>query len=148
MARADAGRAPRGGNAWLQGLACGALLAFAPSFALLLTVLLAPACVGVLLDRRPGRPIARAVLLAGAAFSLAPAWRLFEGGRNVAAATDLLLDPAILAPAWVAGACGWALCETLPVLLRVAADVRATSRIAALQAEARALREAWDLERG
>jgi hypothetical protein len=73
---------------------------------------------------------------------------LFEGGRNVAAATDLLLDPAILAPAWVAGACGWALCETLPVLLRVAADVRATSRIAALQAEARALREAWDLERG
>jgi hypothetical protein len=148
MARAGAGRATRGGHAWLQGLGCGALIAFAPGFALLLTVLLAPACSGLLLDRRPGRPIARAVLLAGAAFTLAPAWHLFQSGENIAAATDLLLEPTVLTPAWLAGACGWALCETLPVLLRVAADVRATARIAALQAEARALREAWDLEKG
>jgi hypothetical protein len=156
MARADAShatrsassRATRGGHPWLQGLACGALLAFAPGFALLLAALLAPAFVGLLLDRRPGRPIARAILLAGAAFSLAPAWHLFQGGQNVAAAMDLLVDPAILAPAWLAGSCGWAICEILPVLLRVAADVRATTRIAALQAEVRALRETWDLEKG
>jgi hypothetical protein len=138
-ARTGRGGRARGGQSWLQGL---------PAFALLLGVLLVPALVGVLLDRRPGRPVARAVFLAGAAFALAPAWRLFEGGDNLSAALDLLQDPRVLAPAWLAGATGWALCEILPMLLRVASDARAAARTAALQAEIEALREAWDLEGG
>jgi hypothetical protein len=147
MAAAGAGRGQaRGGHSWLQGLACGALLTFAPAFALLLGVLLAPALVGVLLDRRPGRPVARAVFLAGAAFTLAPAWRLFEGGQSLNAAMDLLQELRVLVPAWFAGASGWAMCEILPMLLRVASDTRAASRIAALKTEAKALRDAWDLE--
>jgi hypothetical protein len=147
MARAAAppGARPHAGHPWLQGLACGAMLAFAPSLALLLGVLLAPAMVGMVLDRRAGRPVARAVFFTGAAFTLAPVWHLYQGGANMAAAMDLLSAPAVLAPAWLAGASGWALCEVLPVILRGAADMNATTRIAALKLEAKALSETWDL---
>jgi hypothetical protein len=130
------GARPKGSHAWLQGLACGALLAFAPSFALLLAVLLAPAIAASLLDRRPHHPVARAVALASGAFTLGPVWRLATGGH-----------PLVIGLAWLAGACGWALCVLLPVVLRAASDVRAAARIAALQAEAEALRAAWDLDR-
>jgi hypothetical protein len=147
MARAAGGAAvrPKGSYTWLQGLACGALLAFAPSFALLLTVLLAPAIAALVLERRPQRPVTRAVLLASGAFTLGPVWRLFVGGQSLAAALDLLADPVVIALAWLAGACGWALCVVLPVLLQAASDARAAARIAALKAEAEALRAAWDL---
>jgi hypothetical protein len=145
MARAAAVSRPRGNHAWLQGLACGALVTFAPSFALLFAALLAPTIMGVLLDRRPGRPVARAVFFAGLALSLSPAWRLFQAGPTLAAALDLLAEPAVIAPAWLAGACGWALCELLPVLLRIASDANAGARVTALKAEAKALGEAWDI---
>jgi hypothetical protein len=141
------GARPKGSHAWLQGLACGALLAFAPSFALLLAVLLAPAIAASLLDRRPHHPVARAVALASGAFTLGPVWRLATGGHSLGAALDLLADPLVIGLAWLAGACGWALCVLLPVVLRAASDVRAAARIAALQAEAEALRAAWDLDR-
>jgi len=59
---------------------------------------------------------------------------------------DMLLDPAIVGPAWLAGACGWALCELLPVVLRSLADARAASRIAALQNEEAELKEQWDIK--
>jgi hypothetical protein len=145
VARAAAAGRPRGNHAWLQGLACGALVTFAPSFALLFGALLAPTVMAVLLDRRPGRPVARAVFFAGLAMSLAPAWRLFQTGPTIAAALDLLAEPVVIAPAWLAGACGWALCELLPVLLRIASDANTGARVAALKAEAKALGEAWDI---
>jgi len=82
------------------------------------------------------------------AFTLAPLWHLIEGGGGVAAALDVLADPAVTAPAWLAGASGWALCELLPVLLRGLASMNAQARLAALEAEEKALRAAWDLDEG
>jgi hypothetical protein len=143
---AAAGAARGGSHLWLQGLVCGAVLAFATPVAVLVGVMLMPALAASLLDARPGRPVARAVGLAGAAFTVAPLWHLIQGGGGVPAALDVLADPAVLAPAWLAGACGWALCELLPVLLRGVASLNAHARLAALDAEEKALREAWDLE--
>ena len=151
MARAVAVKAKsrakrgQGSTLWLQGLACGALLAFAPSFAALGAALLAPALLATVADARPGRPVARAVFLASAAFTLMPAWRLFQNGQSLTAALDLLAEPAVIGPAWLAGACGWALCEVLPVLLRAIADARTAAHAHALRAEEKALRAAWDL---
>ncbi len=137
---------PKGGSfSWLQGLVCGAVLAFATPVALLVGVLLAPCAVAAVLDSRPGRPVARTVALAGASLTVGPLWHLITADRSMAAAVDLLADPAITGAAWLAGAFGWAMCEILPVLLRVASDIRAASRLAALQAEETALRETWDL---
>jgi hypothetical protein len=140
------GPARGGSHGWLQGLVCGAVLAFATPVAVLAGVLLMPALVASLFDKRPGRPVARAVALGGAAFTLAPLWHLLQGGGGVAAALDVLADPAVTAPAWLAGASGWALCELLPVLLRGVAAMNAQARLAALEAEEKALRAAWDFE--
>ena len=123
------------------------MLAFAPALALLTCALMAPSAIAFVLDRKPGRPVARAVALCGAAFTAAPLWHLFQAGATIGGALDRLQAPAVTGAAWLAGACGWALCEVLPVLLRVGSDLGHASRVTALETEARALREAWDLER-
>jgi hypothetical protein len=150
-APAKGGKAPKaaagksgGSLMWLQGLVCGAVLAFATPVAVLTSVLLAPALMASVMDVQPGRPVAGA--LAGAAFTVGPLWHLILNGRTMPVALDLLADPAVIGPAWLAGACGWALCELLPVLLRGVADMQAAARTATLKAEEKALREAWDLE--
>jgi hypothetical protein len=38
------------------------------------------------------------------------------------------------------------MCEVLPLVLRVAAERAAVARIAALKAEAKAIRDEWDLQ--
>ena len=144
--RRKAGATKGGSFSWLQGLVCGAVLAFATPVALLAGVLLAPCIVAAVLDSRPGRPVARTVALAGLSLTLAPLWHLVMNGRTMDEAVALVIDPAVTGPAWLAAACGWALCEILPVLLRVAADLRAAARLSMLQAEEKALRETWDFE--
>ena len=48
---------------WLQGLLCGALVALAPSLAMLLASFLGPVIAAALFDREPGKPRARAAFL-------------------------------------------------------------------------------------
>jgi hypothetical protein len=148
MARKAARAGPRQGGSllWLQGLVCGALLAFATPVALLVCVLMAPGAAASVFDTAPQRAMTRAVCLGCLAFTLGPVWRLLLVGRGMTEAVDMLLDPAIVGPAWLAGACGWALCELLPVVLRSLADARAASRIAALQNEEAELKEQWDIK--
>jgi hypothetical protein len=148
MARKVAGGRRRGGSLmWLQGLVCGAVLTFATPIAVLVGVLLAPTVPAAIMDPGPNRAMTRAVFLSGLAFTLGPLWKLIMDGRGMAAAVDLVSDPAVLGAAWLAGACGWALCEVLPVVLRSFAELRAVARMTALQAEAAKLREEWDLDR-
>jgi hypothetical protein len=64
----------------------------------------------------------------------------------MAVALDMLANPSILCPAWLAGACGWAVCECLPLVLRSAANRAAEAKIESLDAEAKKLREEWDLD--
>jgi hypothetical protein len=144
--RAPPGKRARGGGNWFSGLACGALLAFATGVAVLLGVLLAPCAAAAVVEATPGRPITRAMLLCGAAFVLAPVWHLVLAGDTMPATLDLLADPLVLGPAWLAGLTGWALCELLPVALRITSDLRATARITALAAEETALRAEWDID--
>ena len=148
MARKSTPARPRPGGSflWLQGLVCGAVLAFATPVALLVCVLMAPGAAASVFDTAPQRAMTRAVCLGCLAFTLGPVWRLILDGSGMTKAVDLALDPAIIGPAWLAGACGWALCELLPVVLRSLADARAASRIAALQNEEAELKEQWDIK--
>jgi hypothetical protein len=138
-------RAPAGSGMWLQGMICGGVLAFATPCALLGAVLMAPGVISLVVERGPHRPVTRAVSLACLSFTLAPLWHLFMDGQSMMAALEMLANPAVLCPAWLAGAVGWALCELLPMALRITAALRAKARIDALRAEETALRETWDL---
>ena len=131
---------------WLMGMACGAVLAFATPTAILAGVLLAPAILVAVFDGAPGRGTTRVVFVAVAGLAFGPVWHLNASGPTIGSALEMLFEPSVLCPAWLAGACSWAVCEFLPLILLAAANRAATARIASLLEEAKALKAAWDLE--
>jgi hypothetical protein len=144
---ADKPAARRGGSlTWLLGVGCGVAVTFATPSAVLAGVLMAPGVVAAMFDRQANRAVTRVVFISGAGLTFGPLWHLNTGTPSMAAALDLLADPAVLCPAWLAAACGWTMCEALPIVLQMAANRRAAGRIAALREEAAALQAAWDLE--
>jgi hypothetical protein len=130
---------------WLQGLACGALLAFASPTALLLAVMLCPAIACHLADTGAEKGTARAVGAACGAFTLSPLWHLWLAMDRMDAAIAILCTPVTLCLAWGAGAIAWALCQVLPVVIRTTWDAREALRAKTLAAELQTLREEWDL---
>jgi fumarate reductase subunit D len=130
---------------WLQGLACGALLAFASPTALLLAVMLCPAIACTLADTGTDKGMSRAVAAACAAFTLGPLWHLWLALDRMDAAIAILCTPTSVCLAWGAGAIAWALCQVLPVIIRTTWDAREDLRAKSLAAELQTLREEWDL---
>ncbi len=141
--------APTSGQAliWAQGLACGGMVALAPAASLLVALLLAPGLLALALDRGPGRPIARAMLLCGAAPCVAPIMRVWDKGGGEAALA-LVTDPASLCGAWGAAAAGWLALTLLPVGVKLILDARSLSQAARLRAERDRLIRDWGLEEG
>jgi hypothetical protein len=130
---------------WLQGLACGAVVTFAAPTALMLAVLMAPALACQVAELESGRGVTRAVALACAATALRPVWLLWQNGDRMDVAVSELFNPSTLVFGWGAGACAWAMCQVLPVILRSVWDIRAAARSKAIEAELSALKQDWDL---
>ena len=130
---------------WAQGLACGGLVAMAPGVSLLLAVLLAPGILALALDRLQGKPLARAVLIGGAAPCVGPLMRLWAMGGGDSALTGLA-DLEVLCAAWGAGAAGWLCSVSLPLVVRLVLDGMSRSRAARLRAERDELVRAWGLD--
>ena len=135
----------KGSVLWVQGLACGALLTFAAPTALVLAVLLAPALACSLGERGAGGGTARSVALYCGAAALRPLWRLWMQGDRLDAAFLALSDPAVLVLAWGAGACAWAMCQVIPVVVRTLWEARKLARARTIEAELARLQGEWDL---
>ncbi len=145
MARKTAVAKDKGrGIVWMQGLACGTCVAVAPAACGLLAVLLAPAILALLFERTPGRPIARAVLLCGAAACVGPLMTMWQAGPGTGFA--LLSDPGVVGTAWAACAGGWLLSQLLPIGIRGVLEAASLSRAVRLRAERERLAKAWGLE--
>ena len=132
-----------GGLMWLQGLACGAMVALVPGTSLLLGVLLAPGLAALVLDRQPGRPIARSVLLCGGAFCIGPVSALWSAGQSVEAALGIVGDINSIGTAWSAAAAGWFMAELIPLVVRVVLEAAGVARAARLRAARAKLIEEW-----
>lgn len=145
MARV-AGAERRHSFVWLQGLACGAVVTLAPATALLLAVLLGPGGVALMLDRQPGRPTARAVLLFSAAAAVEPVRALWAAGHTAQAAWALLGDLGTIGTAWSAAAAGWLLVELAPVAARVVLEARSRATNARLRATRARLADEWGFD--
>jgi hypothetical protein len=130
---------------WLQGLACGAVVALATPVAVLAALLLAPGFAALLLEREPGRPAARLALLCGAAASAAPAVGVWQAGLGVAGAVTAAADPPVLAASWAAQAAGWLLAQLAPLLVRLALDAHAMANTARLRAERARYESEWGI---
>jgi hypothetical protein len=128
---------------WLQGLLCGALATLATSTALLAAVLLLPAIVAGVLDRQPGKPIARSVGLFGLCGVIGPVRSLWAAGHTIEAATTLAADVDNLMLAWGGAVAGWLLAEIAPVVVRAVLEANALSRTARLTAKRAEYELAW-----
>ncbi len=144
-AKAAQAAAPKSSLMWVQGMVCGALLAFATPTAVMLGVLLAPALACVVGEPAQGRTMARGVALCCGAAAIAPVWHLWHGGNSMGTALELLSSPLCLVLAWGAGACAWALCQVLPVVVRTTWEMRMAARAKAVEVELAACRDEWDL---
>jgi len=131
---------------WLQGLGCGAAVALVPAAALLLGVLLLPGMLSVAYDRQPGRPVARTVLLCGAAAVVAPAMALWNAGATIDASLALLGDLRVTGTAWSAAAVGWILAELAPVVALAVLETVTAARAARLRSERDKLASEWGFE--
>jgi uncharacterized membrane protein YbhN (UPF0104 family) len=143
MARARA-RSLRS-TTWLQGLACGAVVALATPCAVLGGLLLAPGFAALVLDGEPGRPTGRATLLAGGAAAAAPLLGLWQSGANVAGALDAASNPRVLLTCWLVQAGAWLLAGITPLLIRLALDAHAAAQAARLKAERTRYEEDWGI---
>ena len=113
---------------WLAGLACGALIALATPYAVLAGAVLAPGLLLLLIDTAPGRPVARPVLMIGAAMLVRPLMALWAGGHQMATALTLAGDPRSLAAAWAFQGLGWLVIELSPTFIRLGFDATAHAR--------------------
>jgi hypothetical protein len=142
-----AGRGARGPSStvWLQGLACGAVVALATPMAVLGGLLMVPSFGALLLERRSARLAARVALLCGAAAAAAPLATLWQSGLGVAGAVAAASDPAVLAGCWAAQAGGWLLAQLAPLLMRLVLDARAAATAARLRAERARYEAEWGI---
>lgn len=131
---------------WAEGLLCGALVTLLPTVALLLGTLLGPAIVAVVLDKQPGKPIARSVGLCTLAASIDPVRTLWAAGHDLAASLALATDMNVVGSAWSAAAAGWLLAELAPLGVRAALEGLSLSRVAQLRARRAALVEEFELD--
>ena len=132
------------GIVWIQGLACGACAAVAPTASAMLAVLLAPAIVALLLDRQKGKPVGRAVLLCGSVACVGPMTTFWHMGGGVGFA--LLGDPGVYGPAWAACAGGWLATQLMPIGIRGILEAASLSRTARLRGERERLLQDWGLD--
>jgi hypothetical protein len=123
------------------------MVALVPAVALLLGVLLAPGLAALLLDRQPGRPTARTVLLCGAAASVGAVRDLWNLGQNVSESLMLLGDITNIGTAWSAAAGGWLVAELLPVGVRAVLEAASIARAARLRSVRAKLVEDWGSDR-
>ena len=127
------------GLVWIMGLACLGCVAVAPAACGMLAVLLAPAIVALLLDKAPGRPVGRAMVLCGSAACVGPvviAWQTGFGGFT---------DPIVFGPSWAACAAGWLGSQLLPIGVRALIEAASVTRAARLRAEREKLSKAWGI---
>ena len=137
---------PRRSWGWLQGLACGAVVCLATPTAVLLGALLFPGMVALPFDREPGKPVARAMLLCGAAFGSPAMQELWARGHTISLSIELLQAPGTLAWAWAGACAGWLVREGAWLAARMVGELTVAREHAALMAERAKLQLEWSIE--
>jgi hypothetical protein len=132
-----------GWGPWLTALAGGVLLVFAPSSAMLGSMLLLPTALAWIGDKKPSRPTARVVLLFGLTAACAPFDAFWQAGDRPAADLALSADVRLVAIAWSAQAGGWLLTQLLPLLISTWADAQAETQIKLFANRKAELLEEW-----
>lgn len=125
------------------GIGFGLGIALVPGLGLVTIVLLAPAVVGAIFDRDPGRPLLRAMMLPALAAALLPIWQTWRMGSGFDAGLAILSDPATIGWPWVAAAAGWLAAQAGESLAALLMGLRTARRKSALEARLADLDAEW-----
>lgn len=128
---------------WVQGLLCGGLATLATPTALLVAVLFLPPLIAGVVDRQPGKPVARSMALFGFCGIVGPVLSLWATGHTITGASQLATDPNNLMKAWGMAAAGWLLAELAPVAVRAILEAMTLSRTSGLRAERARYQADW-----
>lgn len=141
-------KAPGRSMLWVQGLACGLLLAMAAPLALVLGVALAPSLLWAAFAPASAQGTGR-VMLVYAVAALAPfTTTLWDVAQSWPAAQMLLEGMRVPALAWAAQGGGWLLGQVAPLVARMVLDARVGVRAARLREARERLRAEWGMDDG
>ena len=143
MAKAAAAPVRRRSWFWLQGMVCGVVAAIAPGTAVMAVVLLGPGLAMYAIGSPQSRPIARAMIMMGAATTFMPLRLLWEQGGTLDASLGLLGDPARPILAWVASGLGWFVAQVTDLATQFILNAKAANQLRALGKEREALIAEW-----
>ena len=131
---------------WVQGLACGVVVATSAPLALVLGVLFAPALLAALM-LPPGVPrrVAGILLVYGLAGALPWMQALWATAQSWPASLDLLSQLGLAASCWGAQAAAWLLGEIVPFVARLVLDTRVRVRANRLREARSRLQDEWGL---
>jgi hypothetical protein len=128
---------------WLQGVICGVTAAAVPGTALMVAVLMAPAIATYAMEQGKSRPLARGMMLMGAACTFMPLRLLWEHGGSLDASLDLLSDPGRPLLAWTACGGGWLAGQMADLGARLLLDARSARMLRQLTDERDKLIVEW-----
>ena len=134
---------PRRSWFWLQGLVCGVAAAAAPGTALMLAVLLGPGLAMYATAQGPGRAVARAMIMMGAASVFMPLRLLWEQGGSLDVALELLSDPTRPLLSWTANGAGWLIGQATELVTQFFLDAQANRQLHAFKEEREELATEW-----
>jgi len=131
----------------ILGLAYGCVVALSPDIAAAILVLQVPGLIALLLDRTPGRAVARTMLLFQGAASVHPVISIWYQCEGVRACVALTSERRTLLLVWLAAAGGWVLTQTLPLVLKLVDEARMKRHRDRLTTERERLVAEWELEK-
>jgi len=122
------------------------MAALAPGLAAHAAMLLAPAILAVVLDRQPGKPVARTIALFALAACVEPMRDLWMGTQAAGGSVSFLLDLQAVGTVWSAAGAGWLLSQLLPVILGIMTEAGSLARAVRLRSARERIIEEWGLE--
>jgi hypothetical protein len=129
---------------WVNGLACGAALAWLPGYSLLIGIMLVPLITVYMLDSNRGEMMARMMMPYAFAALVHPFHMLWNADGSMEAAIMLLMNPMTSVVGWSAAGGGWFVFELAIVGVKLTRQLQVRQRKAAITKELAALSDEWD----
>ncbi|NHN88879.1 hypothetical protein [Acetobacter conturbans] len=129
---------------WIQGLLCGAALAWMPGYALLVGVMMLPMIAVYMMDSRRGEASARMMMPYTFAALVHPFHQLWGADGTIDASVMILMNPVTCIIGWCAAGGGWFVLELALFGVKVLRQFQVKKRKREIEKSLKALAEEWD----
>lgn len=129
---------------WMQGLLCGAALAWMPGYVLIIGVMLLPALAVYVMDSKRGEASARMMMPYTFAALVHPLHQVWDADGSMEAAINVLMNPVHSVLGWSAAGGGWFVLELSLFGVKLVRQFNARKRKLAIEKRLKSLSDEWD----